>query len=366
MTAARPELQVDLDALAANWRLIRDAVAPSAAGAVVKADGYGLGAIPIAVRLFGEGCRDFFVATADEALTLRPHIPIAARVHVFEGPQLGTAAQLAAVDVIPVLNSAPQLACWRAAAVACRRTLPASVHVDTGMSRLGFDVDTLARLAQDSDGFAGIDLHLLMTHLACADTPADPHNAGQLVRFEVARRLLPRLRTSIGNSAGALAGVSTRGELVRPGIALYGSNPLVDVRAVALREVARVRAPILQVRAVRQGETIGYGATFAVSRASRVAIVALGYADGYLRALSNCGWGVLDGQRVPLVGRVSMDLTTFDVTDVKSNLAPGAMITVLGDGVDVDALAQAAGTLSYEVLTRLGPRLKRRYLGMRN
>lgn len=366
MTAARSELLVDLDALAANWCLIRDTVAPRTAGAVVKADGYGLGAMAVATRLFAEGCRDFFVATADEALTLRPHVARTARVHVFEGPQPATAASLAASDVIPVLNDAPQLACWRTAAAACGRALPASIQVDTGMARLGFDIDTLSRLAREPSSFAGIDLQLLMTHLSCADVPANPHNASQLARFAAAQQLLPQLRSSIGNSAGALAGVLTRGDLVRPGIALYGSNPFADLRAIALREVASLRAPILQVRAVRQGETIGYGATFTATRDMRIAVVALGYADGYLRALSNCGWGVLDGQRVPLVGRVSMDLTTFDVTDVKAEVAPGAMITLLGGGVDIDALAHAAGTLGYELLTRLGPRLKRRYLGMRN
>ena len=362
MTAARAELQIDLDAVAANWRLIRDAVAPAAAGAVVKADGYGLGAVPIALRLCAEGCDEFFVASADEALALRMHLPAGARIYVFAGVQTATAALLADAGVIPVLNDAPQLACWRAVAQTEGRVLPAALHVDTGMSRLGFAGASLRQLVADASALSGIDLQLLMTHLACADVPENPRNAAQLARFTAARALFPHLRTSIGNSAGALGGASTRGQLVRPGIALYGSNPFADGRICGLQEVARLDVPVLQVRELRPGETVGYGATYTTTRDTRIATVALGYADGYMRSLSGRGWGVLRSQPVPVVGRISMDLTTFDITNIADEVRPGEMITVLGGGVDVDALASAAGTLSYEVFTRLGSRLQRRYL----
>ena len=363
----RPELRVDLDAIATNWRLLRAAVAPGTAGAVVKADGYGLGALPVATRLCAEGCTDFFVATATEALTLRPHLPRSACIHVFEGAQATTAAMLADGDVVPVLNDAPQLARWRELASARGRPLPASLHIDTGMARLGFDHATIAAQLADADALQGVTVQLLMTHLACADETAHPFTATQLARFDAARALLaprlPGLRTSIGNSAGALAGAATRGDLARPGIALYGSNPFADGRSTQLREVARLHAPILQVRAVRQGETVGYGATFVAHRDLRIATVALGYADGYLRSLGNRGWAMLAGQRVPLVGRVSMDLTAFDVTAVDPAPRPGEQLCLLGGGVDIDELARAAGTLSYELLTRIGARVQRRYVG---
>ena len=359
MSTHRATLRVDLDALVHNWRMLDAAARPGRSAAVVKANAYGLGAVPVARALLGAGCRTLFVATCEEALALR-NAGIDAEVYVFEGARRETAAQLAHAHVSPVLNDAGQCEHWRAATAALASPPVHAIHVDTGMSRLGFPVDDFLAFAS---GTPRLPLPaLLITHLACADEPSHPQNAAQLAAFARCRAAMPGVRTSIGNSAGALLGAPTRGDLVRPGIALYGGNPFVDRRPLPLREVVRVLAPVLQVRHLPPGAAVGYGATHVTTAPRRVATLGIGYADGYPRSLGQCGWGELQGVRVPVLGRVSMDLVVVDVTDVPGEVLPGAAVTMLGGGVGIDALADAAGTIAYELLTRLGPRFERQHL----
>lgn len=350
-------LVVDLDALARNFRRMRDAAAPSECAAVVKADAYGLGLAPVAARLALEGCKHFFVATIDEGRELR-RLLADATIYVLEGVPSGAAAVLHAARLVPVLNSLDQIACWADAGGG-----PAVLHVDTGMSRLGLAEAEVRRLADEPKRLAGIDVEYVMTHLACADSPAHALNDAQLLAFERLRRMLPPAPTSIGASAGIFLDRRHRGDLVRAGIGLYGGNPFSD-RECPVEPVVTLRARIVQIRDVASVGTVGYGATHAVRPPCRLAVCAVGYADGYPRAVGNRCHASFKGVRVPVVGRVSMDLTCVDVSAVPADaIRPGDYIDLIGGAVTLDEVASAADTIGYEILTRLGSRLERRYIG---
>ena len=349
-------LTVDLDALARNYRALRAAAAQAACGAVVKANAYGLGVGPVAGRLWDEGCRHFFVATAGEGIELRGLLP-RARIFVFEGVREGSASGVMEAKLIPVLNSIGQIRHWRTAGAG----QPAALHLDTGMSRLGL-TDADVREVGRTRSLEGVELRYALTHLACADEPSHPMNARQLRDFAHLLESLPEVETSIGGSAGVLLGPEFHSDLVRPGIALYGGNPFANGGS-AMEPVVTLEGIVLQTRTVRRPQTVGYGATRTVRAGARLATVGVGYADGYPRALGNRGVAFFAGIEVPVVGRVSMDLITLDV----SGLAPGAIrpgdrVELLGRNVPLDDLARAAGTIGYEVLTGLGSRWQRRYV----
>jgi alanine racemase len=351
-------LEVDLGAIVANWRALGERHHSGAVAGVVKADAYGLGAAAVAPALLAAGCRHFFVATLDEALSLRPLLP-GVMLAVLGGPLPGTEPDYLAHDLTPVLNAPAEIAAWAAAARRVGRALPAILHVDTGMARLGLDRAGLAALAADTGRLAGIDLRYVMTHLVSAECTDDPRNAAQARRFAEACALLPPARRSLANSSGIFLGAGFGSDLARPGAALWGINPTPD-RGNPMRPVVRLRARVLAVRNIGPGEAVGYNATFVAARPSRIATAAIGYADGWRRALSNRGTAVFDGARLPLVGRVSMDLSTFDVT-AHLEVAPGAWLDLIGPGQDVDAVAAQVGTNGYEILTALGPRVHRVY-----
>ncbi len=349
-------LTVDLDALARNYHSLQAMAAPAECGAVVKANGYGLGMAPVAGRLSEEGCRHFFVASANEGASLREVLP-EARIYVFEGVLEGGEASLLEANLIPVLNSLDQIRRWKA--VGGGRT--AVVQIDTGMSRLGLSAREVEE-ASATGLLDGIDLDCVATHLACADEPSHRLNSEQLERFETLRRKLPEAKTSIGSSPGTLFGPASRGDLVRPGIALYGGNPFVSGDN-PMEAVATLEAVILQIREVTEPVTVGYGATFTAEPPTRLATVSAGYADGYPRSLSQCGVGFLAGTEVPVVGRVSMDMITLDVSAVAPEAArPGDLVELVGPNVPLEDVAAAAGTINYEILTGLGSRWRRRYL----
>ncbi len=349
-----PLLTIDLDAIAANW-LALDARHAGATAAVVKADGYGLGAVPVARRLTKAGCRTFFVAHPGEAVALRQALGPAPVIAVLNGLSDAAAETYRAHDLAPVLGSLAEIACWQRAGLA----LPAMLHVDTGMCRLGLDEAELDRLVAEPARLTGIRLLQVMTHLVSAETPAAPINAAQLTRFTAACARLPAAPRSLANSSGMFLGPEFDSDLARPGAALYGINPQPD-RPNPMRPVLRLTAPVLQLRTVPAGETVGYNGIWTAPRASRIATIPVGYADGYHRALSNCGLASFDGRPVPLVGRVSMDLTTWDVTDHPA-VERGAWLELIGPAVPPDEVAARAGTNGYEILTSLGRRYDRQY-----
>jgi alanine racemase len=350
-------LTIDLEAIAANWRLLHEMHAAPVA-AVVKADGYGLGAAQVAARLFREGVRRFFVAHPDEGRALRLALP-GALIGILNGLWPGEDRALAEDRLVPVLGSLDEIARWQALARARGHALSALIHIDTGMNRLGLDARELARLAAEPSRLDGIRLRYWMTHLARSEAPSDPRNAEQRARFAASCARLPPAPISIANSSGIFLGEAFRSDLARPGAALYGINPTPG-RPNPMRPVARLAARVLQLREVASGEAVGYEATWVAARPTRVATVSVGYADGYLRALSNLGEARFDGRAVPLIGRVSMDLATFDVTDHPA-VRVGSELMLLGPGLDADAVAARAGTNGYEILTSLGARYRRRY-----
>jgi alanine racemase len=357
-------LTIDLGAIAANYRTLKSRLDPSCeCAAVVKADAYGLGAAQVAPALVHAGCRSFFVFTIDEGIALRQALqPVApeAAVYVMQGPLPGTEALFDRHRLVPFLNTVEQVASWAAHG----GPRPAALMVDTGMSRLGLSAHDIDALQAEPGWRDGVALALVVSHLACADDPADAMNASQLALFRTARTKLPAAPASLANSPGIFLGPDYHFDLVRPGAALYGleSGP---ASCGLLRQVVELKARILQVRDVDRGTAVGYGAAHRVARRSRIATAAIGYGDGLNRQIGDRGSGFIDGTRVPLVGRVSMDVVTFDVTDVPEALAaPGAQIELMGPHHSVDALAEEAGTIGYEILTSLGRRFRRAYVGV--
>ncbi len=363
MDQASAILTVDLGAIAANWRLLAARAAPAECACVVKADAYGLGLERVAPVLASAGCRTFFVALLEEGLELRMLLA-SATIFVLDGPVAGTETLYAEHGLVPVINDLGQLASWRREADR-RNGLPLCLQVDTGMSRFGLPRDEILRLAADPDLAAGLQPVLLMSHLACADCPRHPANERQRVRFgEAARVLRPVMRgarVSLAASSGIFLGAPYHHDMVRPGAALFGVPPTVG-EPNPMRPVVLLQARVMQTRWVEAGDSVGYGATFVAERRMRVATVAAGYADGFLRAGSNRGAVATgDGIQLPIVGLVSMDSITVDAS-AAGDLRVGDLVELIGPHRSLEAVAQDAGTIGYEMLTALGGRYHRRDL----
>jgi alanine racemase len=359
-------LTVDLDAIATNYRLLSGYLGPSTeCGAVVKADAYGLGLGPVAGALWAAGCRSFFVALTQEGLSLRALLPDAA-IHVFNGVDTDTAAEAAAAGLVPVLNHPGQLEAWAQEARTRAAKLPAMVHVDTGITRLGLSAAEVTALAEAPEQIADLSVDAVMSHLACAEDPDNPLNGEQLARFGSALKILAPLRprrASLANSSGIFLGPPFHFDLARPGAALYGINPGTPDTGL-MTQTIKLQGKILQTRTIDTPSTVGYGATHRAEPGQRIATIGVGYADGFLRSLSNSASAFIGNVRVPVVGRVSMDLITIDVTAVPvAHTHPGALVDLIGPGHTANDLAREAGTIGYEILSALGRRFERRYLG---
>jgi len=359
-------LTVDLGALEANWRALLRLVTPAECAAVIKADGYGCGIEPVATRLAQAGCKIFFVADRDEARRVRS-VASEPAIYVLSGLMPGTAAALADIRAQPVIGSLVELAEWDAFCTANQWRGGAALHVDTGMNRLGISVDEAAALAPriraENHGIS-----LLMSHLACAEIPEHPLNARQIAAFREVRILYRGIPSSLANSSGIFLESAAHCDIVRPGVALYGVNPTPGHGNPMLPVVA-LQARIVQLRTVARGETVGYDATWTAKRATRLAVVAVGYADGYMRSAGASDKrpgadAIVASQRCPLAGRISMDLMAIDITDLPDNAARrGDLVTLIGGEISVDEVASVAGTIGYEVLTSLGRRYHRVYRG---
>lgn len=362
MTDARPAslLTVDLAALVGNWRDLAARVAPATCAGVVKADAYGLGAGPVARALYRAGCRHFFVARLNEGLELRDYVGEDASVCVLDGLGLGEAGLFRRRDLIPSLNDLNEIEAWSKAARSAGEKLKANLHFDTGMSRLGLSPRASEALIADPSILADLDIRFVMSHLVSSEERDSPINAEQLARFRRIRAAFPNAAASFSNSSGVFLGPEFCFDLVRPGCAVYGINPTPG-EVNPMRTVARLEARILQVREIDHPQTVGYGATWQATRPTKVATIACGYADGWLRSLSGRGAAYIGEKRIPFLGRVSMDLITLDVSDAPDAL-PGRMVELLGSRMTVDEVADIAGTNGYEVLTRLGKRFARSYL----
>ena len=347
--------------MAANWRSLRARVNGVECAGIVKANAYGLGADRVAPALWHAGCRRFFTANHDGALAIRNLLPDA-DVYVLNG-LLGDPKDYIETGLTPVLNCLGQVETWQSHARRAQRALPAVLHLDTGMHRLGLPPGEVAQLRERPELLRSLDLQFIMSHLACADDSDGAMNRRQLATFHQMRRGLPEFPASLANSSGIFLGPDYHFDLIRPGYAVYGGNPTPG-RPNPMQPVVGLSAQIIQIRDVGPGETVGYGATYALKQATRIATIPLGYADGYMRAMSNQAAASIDGVAVPVVGRVSMDLVTLDIGALPVEKAHvGTWVDLIRGNEMLDDLAMRAGTIGYELLTALGGRYPRVYSG---
>ncbi len=360
--APASRLVIDLDALTRNWQALARMVRPAECAGVVKADAYGLGATRVAQSLAHAGCRRFFVANPDGAAALRTVLDDAARVYVLNG-LIAATGDLAAHNLVPVLNDLGQVVRWADAARRLERRLGAVLHIDTGMARLGLPPAETARLAASPELLAPLDLHFVMSHLSCASEPEEAENHRQLKLFRHAMRSFPGASASLANSSGIFLGEAWHHDLVRPGYAVCGGNPTPS-GANPMEPVIRLKARIIQVREVPAGTRVGYSGTYTTEHATRLATLPVGYADGYPRALGNLAHAFIGDSAVPVVGHISMDLMTLDIGGLPEARAHvGTWVDLIRGRTMLDDLAGRAGTIGYELLTSLGARYARQWLG---
>lgn len=348
-----PRARIHLDNIVANWRTIGALVPRSETGAVVKADAYGHGAGPVAKALQAAGCRTFFVAYIEEGADLRSILGDEATILAFNGAEAEDADNVRTSAILPVMNSIPALRNWLSSPDAP----PYAIHIDTGMNRLGIrleDLDTLAELTADHP-----PLHV-MSHLVDSDDRSNPLNETQLKRFSNAVDRFNGAARSFANTGGCFMGEPYGFNVMRPGIGLYGGGP-PSPDGVELKPGMTLEAPILTVQTVQAGETVGYGATHTFDEPRTLATVALGYGDGFPRSASNSGIASIGEAACPIVGRVSMDLITIDVTGAEALAKPGAFAQFIGSEVLLEEQARRAGTVGYELVTGLGHRVRRIY-----
>jgi len=360
-------LTVDLDAIIANWRKLEKAAIPAECAGVIKANAYGCGVEPVARALAAAGCNTFFVATLDEARAARAALPKTAALYVLSGFPQNSGEAYARIDCRPVIGDLNELAEWDLFRRRSGWSGGAAIHIDTGMNRLGLTVsDAQGLIPRIQAGDHGITL--VMSHLASAEQLNNSVNARQLTAFREIASLFSGVPASLANSSGIFLGGSFVFDLVRPGAALYGVNPTPEADNPML-PVVELKARIVQIRTIERGETVGYGGTWTARRPTRLAILSVGYADGYFRAASaNDGTRgaevIVAGTRCPVAGRISMDLMAVDITDLPPNAARrGHLATLIGEGITVDELAHHFGTIGYDVLTSLGSRYARVYKG---
>lgn len=361
-------LTVDLDAIQENWKRLAAKAAPAECGAAVKGNAYGLGVEQVAAALWAAGCRTFFVARPMEGGELRAILPREAVIYVLDGLFPGQAEFYAREDLRPALITIEEAREWAAFGTQYGRNLPCAIHVDTGINRLGFSGAAFEALLGDNEIMARLNLALLMSHLACADEPNHPLNGRQKAAFAAVRRRLPGVPASLANSSGIFLGAEYTHDLVRPGIALYGGNPIAP-ESNPMLPVAHLQGTVLQLREIQAGESVGYGATWRATRPTRIAILGAGYKDGVPRSLSSRATNgpaqvYIGDRRCPVIGRISMDMMAVDVTQVPVDLCRrGTRAELIGRNIAIDETAEWAGTISYELLTRLGQRFTRLYSG---
>lgn len=356
-------LIIDLDALAHNYHSLCSFLKKDTlCAAVLKANAYGMGIKEAASRLYQEGCRHFFLAHLSEAIQLKEFVGQDSTIYVLTGLRQGDEEVYIRYNLTPVLNDLFQIRTWNAFAQSKQASLKAAFHFDTGMARTGIPPDIVKNLGLLD--LSHIEIVCVMSHLACAYQPSHPMNEVQRLSFDELRERFPFALGSLANSGGMFLNRAYHYQMVRPGLALTGCHSLMLPGDYKLKPVLKAYAQILQINQIERGQSIGYDATFITSRASRIALVGVGYADGYLRNLSNRGEVYFKGQKLPVIGRVSMDLITVDVTDIPIHtIYPGEWVELFGDNLSADEVAEKAGTISYELFTRLGPRFERFYVG---
>lgn len=352
---------VDLQALIQNYQTLCKHAKGVQCAAVVKADAYGLGIESVSKALSQAGCNHFFVAHLNEAVELRQYLPDAG-IYVFHGLLSGQEEVFKAYNIVPIINGIRQLVLWQQAAT--HQPLPTVLHIDTGMNRLGMGIDDIKTLMEEGGNpFPHLDVRLVMSHLASASSPRSKVNKEQLALAKQVKSYFSDVPMSLAASAAIYLGKEYHFDLVRPGCALYGVTPLAKMKDI--KPVVTLISKIIQFRNVTEGNGVGYGCDFVTKRPSVIATIPVGYADGYARCIGNKknnSYVTIQGHKAPIVGRISMDTITLDVTDVPSeHIYLGSEVELIGQYVTVNDVAKWAGTIGYEVLTLLGRRYKRVY-----
>ncbi len=364
-------LTIDLGALVANWRLLQARAGGAECAAVAKADGYGLGILPVVRALSRAGCRSFFVADLSEAVAAREACGDGT-IHVLNGLLPGTAGTFASLGLTPILGSQDEIAEWAGFCRSAGARYPAALHFDTGINRLGLPAAAAAEIAR-SPLLADFEPALVMSHFVSSEEPENPLNARQVDRFAAVRQAFPKVPASLCNSSGVFLPQEPHYHLVRPGYALYGGNPTPG-RSNPMQAVIQLQGRIVQIRAAPDGDKVGYNAQWTARGARRLAVVSVGYADGYPRAASAtdakrdtqvaAGAAIVAGLHCPFAGRVSMDLIVVDITEVPAGAVKrGDFATLIGADLTIDEVGRRAGTIGYEIVTSLGRRYARRYVG---
>lgn len=355
-------LVIDLKALASNYRTLAEQAKPSEVSAVVKADAYGLGVSHVAPALFAAGCRKFFVAHLLEAAQLKPYLSTEASIFILNGLLPGGEKFAAAHGFIPVLNSLEQIANWQKTAKSLETTLPAVLQFDTGMSRLGLAPEERTQLLANPSLLNSLDIRYVMSHLASADDSASAQNTDQLMAMQAIAAQFPETAVCFANSGGIFLGKTFNHALARPGLALYGGIAC-DAAADVIKPVVRLAVRVIQTRTVPAGALVGYGGTYVAQKETRLATIAAGYADGLPRSLSDKGAAYFGDVQLPIVGRVSMDSMTIDISALPANMLKlGSMVELIGPHQSLEEIARAAGTISWEILTGLRHRYQREYI----
>ncbi len=366
-------LYIDLQAIEDNYLFFRDKAYPAQCGAVVKANAYGLGVEKIAPRLYSIGCRQFFVANLDEAVELRGILP-ESNIYVFHGVQEGQEEIFHEYNLIPVLNDIYQIELWNIYASKQSENFPAILHIDTGMNRLGLSIKNAEYISENQILTANLDIHFIMSHLACPSQLNHDKNTEQLELFNKVTSLFPDMKYSICNSSGIFLGSDYSFDMIRAGVGLYGVNSTIcpnNIESIKnssnddIKNVVRLISKIIQIHEIDSKQTVGYGAAYDAPIGSIIATIPVGYADGYLRSIANndCkSYIYIDGEKVPIIGVISMDLITVDITNISKKVAIATQVELLGDNCSVDMLAFMAGTIGYEILVNLGSRYNIVYL----
>ncbi|MEM9600215.1 MAG: alanine racemase [Pseudomonadota bacterium] len=357
--STRPTLRIDLSRLKANYAALQTLAPRAKVAASVKANAYGLGIEPVGRALYGAGCRIYFVATAGEGKMLRDAVGPNAAIYVLNGPASRDKGTLLGAKLKPVINTIGQARYWAEVSREVNESPYTAIHIDTGMNRMGLTPTEVTMLSRDKALWNALNPDWVMSHLACAPDADNPLNATQLKRFKAQAAILPPTPLSFANSAGIYLGKDYHFQMVRPGISLYGGMATTQPDQEVTKPVVKLLAPILQLREVKASETVGYDATFTADRDMRIATVGAGYADGVPVALSNRGQAIIHDQPVPVVGRISMDLTLLDVTDLHLPVQVGGVAIFLGDHLEDQA--RASHTINYELLVRIGDRVRRDY-----
>ena len=363
MQSSKPKLTIDLNIIKSNYETLKRLCLKTDVGASVKADSYGLGVHKVAPILYECGCKYFFVANCDEGVYLRSILGNHVSIFVFHGVFQSEINAFTEYNLIPVLNHLAQIEIWQNHANIIQKKLPCLIHIDTGMNRLGMQEDEVKILDLEKHT-RNLDILYVISHLSSAEDKLSKHNKVQFEKFTELSNKFSKVKKSLANSSGIFLGKHYHFDLTRPGAAIYGLNSAPYMKDTGIKPVVSLSAPIIQISMLKHGKSVGYNATYTnmQNKNCKIATIPVGYADGYLRALSNKGVVKIDGYSAPIIGRISMDLTVIDISHIPDNLVYlGKKVELLGQHITADDIAKLCSTNGYEILTSLGSRYERRY-----